>query len=443
VKRALVTALAEAREAAGEGAVASEEDLLEEALQLARWAAGGPRRVINATGVVLHTNLGRAPLPPRAAAASARAGEGYGDLELDLATGRRGARGTRAAFLLGALTGAEDSLVVNNGAAALLLTFAALARRKDVVISRGELIEIGGAFRLPSIVSSSGARLLEVGTTNRTRLADYRDAVGVRTGAIVKVHPSNFRMDGFTSSVDAPELASLAGRNDVPFVYDVGSGLPAAPSAGRGSAALAGEPTLAGAVADGADLVLASGDKLLGGPQAGLIIGRADLITKLRRHPIARAVRVDKLQLAALESVLATHLRGDSGEIPVHRMVREPAARVAARAREVLAGLGSPSDGAGWTAEVERCRSVIGGGSVPGEEIASWGVRIRGPRPSKLAARLRSGAHPVLVRIEDDGLLLDLRTVTSGEIEALTRVLLGALGTSAGASRARRAPPEG
>ena len=414
VKRTVAEVLSEIRSEVTRGAQRpADDEILARALERASDTVTGLTPVINATGVVLHTNLGRAPLPASAAAAAALAA-GYGDLEVDRRSGQRGRRSSRAEAMLLALTGAQDALVVNNCAAALLLSLAALAKGKQVLVSRGELIEIGGEFRIPDIVAASGAKLVEVGTTNRTRVADYRSAMTDRVAAVLKVHPSNYRVVGFTASASAAELAKLAHRHDVPFLYDVGSG-----SLRRTPGMPAGEPSVVETLADGADLVTFSGDKLLGGPQAGSIVGRGDLVARLRRHPTARAVRVDKMQVAALEQVLAMHARGAADEIPVVRMLRESAASVQQRARclnEMLGGdLGH--------AHVHRCRSVVGGGSMPGADLPSWGVRITAPDPPAFAARLRIGRPSVFCRVERDHVLLDLRTVSDDQVADLARAI--------------------
>ena len=414
VKRTVAEVLSEIRSEVTRGAQRpADDEILARALERASDTVTGLTPVINATGVVLHTNLGRAPLPASAAAAAALAA-GYGDLEVDRRSGQRGRRSSRAEAMLLALTGAQDALVVNNCAAALLLSLAALAKGKQVLVSRGELSEIGGEFRIPDIVAASGAKLVEVGTTNRTRVADYRSAMTDRVAAVLKVHPSNYRVVGFTASASAAELSKLAHRHDVPFLYDVGSG-----SLRRTPGMPAGEPSVVETLADGADLVTFSGDKLLGGPQAGSIVGRGDLVARLRRHPTARAVRVDKMQVAALEQVLAMHARGAADEIPVVRMLRESAASVQQRARclnEMLGGdLGH--------AHVHRCRSVVGGGSMPGADLPSWGVRITAPDPPAFAARLRIGRPSVFCRVERDHVLLDLRTVSDDQVADLARAI--------------------
>jgi L-seryl-tRNA(Ser) seleniumtransferase len=419
LKQSLARTLEEVRSAAENGTPPpSQDEILAAALARASSVASGLTPVINATGVILHTGLGRAPLPEKAARAVARAARSYSDLEIDRETGGRGRRTTRAETMLTALTGAEAALVVNNCAAALVLSLAALAKRKEVLVSRGELIEIGGEFRIPDILSASGAKLVEVGTTNRTRIADYRAATSERTGAILKVHPSNYHVVGFTASVPAKDLAALAAKRPVPFLYDVGSGV-LAPGHGMPSE----EPAVSTALADGADLVTFSGDKLLGGPQAGIVVGRADLVDKLRRHPLARAVRVDKMQVAALEAVLVCLLTGREEDLPVRRMLREPADAIHRRARELAEGLDGDLEGA----HVQRCESVVGGGSMPGTAIASWGVRVGVHDAPAFAARLRTGSPSVFCRVEGDHVLFDVRTVAPGEVPHIARAILYAL----------------
>jgi L-seryl-tRNA(Ser) seleniumtransferase len=418
VKSMVSEVLTEARAGAARGLVPDVDDvLLARALQRASRVATGITPAINATGVVVHTNLGRAPLPERAVRALIRAA-GYADLEVDRDSGERGRRATRAERLLVALTGAEAALVVNNCAAALLLALAALAKGKHVLVSRGELIEIGGEFRIPDIMAASGAKLVEVGTTNRTRVSDYGSALSERTGAILKVHPSNYRVVGFTASVGARDLAALAAKRGIPFLYDVGSGL-IAPGHGMPP----GEPSVADALAEGADLVTFSGDKLLGGPQAGCVVGKADMVERLRRHPIARAVRVDKLQVAALEQVLVLHALGRHDELPVARMLREPTTVVHTRAARLAAELDGDLEGA----HVVRSESVVGGGSTPGTAMPSWGVRLTVPDPPAFAARLRAGAPAAFCRVEREAVVFDARTVADEEIPHLARAIQYAL----------------
>jgi L-seryl-tRNA(Ser) seleniumtransferase len=419
LKREVARALAEVRTAAAAGTPPPDGDeILARATGRASKIANGLTQVINATGVVLHTNLGRAPLASDAVQAVTRAAGSYGDLEVDRETGVRGKRSTRAEAMLIALTGAEDALVVNNCAAALMLSLAALAKGKQVLASRGELIEIGGEFRIPDITAASGARLVEVGTTNRTRIGDYRSAVTDKLGAILKVHPSNYRVVGFTATPAAKDLATLAGKHGVPFIFDVGSGL-----LDRERGFPDDEPSVHEALTQGADVVTCSGDKLLGGPQAGLIAGRADLIAKLRRHPIARAVRVDKLQVAALEATLALHATGRHTEVPVHRMLHEPADTVAKRAHRLAETIGGDLEGA----HVVRSEAVVGGGSMPGVTIPSWAVEMKTADPTAFAARLRTGAPSVFGRMDEGRVLLDCRTVTDEQVADLARAVHYAL----------------
>ena len=419
LKRTLSAVLARVREDAANGAPPPPHDeILARASQLASWATSGLTPVINATGVVLHTNLGRAPLPASAARAAARAALSYSDLEVERESGKRGKRGTRAELLLASLTDAEDALVVNNCAAALVLSLAALAKGKQVLVSRGELIEIGGEFRIPDIMGASGARLVEVGTTNRTRASDYRSALTDKTALILKVHPSNYRVVGFASTPSPKDLAAIARKAGVPFLYDLGSGL-----LERVPGATADEPSAADALADGADLIVFSGDKLLGGPQAGIVLGRGELVERLRRHPIARAVRVDKMQVAALESVLAQHAHGRGSELPVWTMLREPPAHVRRRADELAMALDGDLEGA----HVIACESAVGGGALPGTGIPSFGVEIRVPEPNAMAARLRTGSPSVFCRVTERGVLLDLRTVSPEATPDLVRAVRYAL----------------
>jgi L-seryl-tRNA(Ser) seleniumtransferase len=370
--------------------------------------------VINATGVLLHTNLGRAPLSAAARAALA-ASAGCTDVEFDLATGQRARRGRGAlAALSAACPQAEDVHVVNNNAAALVLAATALARGREIIVSRGEMVEIGDGFRLPDLLASTGARLREVGTTNRTTAADYAAAIGPGTGFILKVHPSNFRVLGFTSEATIAELAAMTAQagthageaGPVPVVADIGSGLLAP------EPVLPGEPDAATALASGADLVTASGDKLLGGPQAGLLLGRAGLITALRRHPLARALRVDKLTLAALEATL----RGPA--TPTATALHEPVQRLRDRAGQLAARLAAR----GLDARAVESDAVVGGGGAPGIRLPSAAVSL----PATLGASLRGNDPPVAGRIEDGRLLLDLRTVEPGHDDLLQAAVLAA-----------------
>jgi len=357
--------------------------------------------VINASGVVLHTNLGRAPLSD-AALRAMEAAAGYVDVELDLATGRRAARGRGTlAALRAAVPSAEDALVVNNGAAAVLLATTALAPGREVVVSRGELVEIGDGFRLPDLIESTGARLHEVGTTNRVRLADYADAIGPATGCILKVHPSNFRIQGFTAAVAIRDLATLP----VPVVADLGSGLLAPDSL------LPDEPDVASALTAGADLVTASGDKLLGGPQAGLVFGRAELVERLRRHPLARAVRIDKLRLAALEATV----RGPRA--PVATALHADAAELLARCERLADSIAADD------VRVVEATGAVGGGGAPGWTLPGWAVSL----PEACAARLRAGRPAVVGRIERGRCLIDIRCVPPADDGRLAGAIRTAL----------------
>jgi L-seryl-tRNA(Ser) seleniumtransferase len=353
------------------------------------------RRVLNATGVIVHTNLGRAPLPATALERVADAAGGYSNLEYDLAAGERGSRQDHVAGLLGRLTGAESAIVVNNNAGAMLLALAALAEGREVLVSRGELIEIGDGFRIPDVLARSGARLVEVGTTNRTRASDYEQAMRPETALILRVHQSNFRVVGFTELPSLADLAEVARRHQLPLIDDLGSGA---------LVDLADEPTVRASLAAGADLVCISGDKLLGGPQAGIVVGRTELVEKLRRHPLHRALRIDKLGLAALEGTLQLYLDPARAlrEVPVLRMLREDAALVRARAER----LAEATNG-----EVEETVARVGGGALPLAELPSFACAVE----ESLAAALRAHEPPVVGIVRDGRLLLDCRTLDDDE----------------------------
>ena len=354
------------------------------------------RRVVNATGVLVHTNLGRSPLAEEALARVVEVGGGYSTLEYDLERGERGSRQAHLAPLLTSLAGAEAALVVNNNAAAVLLALAALAEGREVVVSRGELIEIGDGFRIPDVLVRSGARLVEVGTTNRTRASDYERAVGPDTALLLRVHQSNFRVVGFSELPRVGELAEIAHEHDLPLVDDLGSGA---------LAPLGDEPTPAESLRAGADLVCFSGDKLLGGPQAGIVVGRADLVERLRRHPLQRALRADKLTLAALEGTLALALDPDTrGRIPVLRMLHEPLAVVRSRAARLAELVGG---------DVEETVARVGGGALPLAELPSAACAVE----ESLAERLRLCEPPVIAVVRDGRTLLDCRTLTDREVE--------------------------
>jgi len=390
-----------------------------------RWRIG-PRPVINATGVILHTNLGRAPLSRAAADAALTVACGYSALEFDTRSGKRGSRHDHLAPLLREVTGAEDGIAVNNTAAALVLALAALCRRREVIVSRGQAVEIGGGFRIPDIMRQSGATLVEVGTTNRTRLSDYEDALTERTGAILRVHSSNFRIIGFTESVPVAQLAPLARARGVPLIDDVGSG--ALLDVRRYG--LAAEPLVRDSVSVGADLVLFSGDKLLGGPQAGVIVGRAASVARLRKHPLMRALRLDKVTIALLSATLLHYVRGEAErEIPVWRMIAARPEELEARAREWLRLLPALD---GVVAAVEPVQSTVGGGSLPGETLPSYALTLRAARRAAawamgVAAALRTGEPAVVARVEDDRLVVDPRTVLPEEGDRLVAALNVAL----------------
>jgi L-seryl-tRNA(Ser) seleniumtransferase len=364
------------------------------------------RRTLNATGVLAHTNLGRAPLADAALERIREVGRGYSNLEYDLTIGTRGSRQDHVAALLRRLTGAEATLVVNNNAAALLLALAALAEGREVVVSRGELIEIGDGFRIPDVLERSGARLVEVGTTNRTRATDYERAIGPDTALLLRVHQSNFRLVGFHELPTVDELAGVAGRHGLPLVDDLGSGV---------LVELPEEPSARQSLEASADLVCFSGDKLLGGPQAGIVVGRAELVERLRRHPLQRAVRADKLTLAALEGTLGLYLEPKRAwrEVPVLRMLVEPIAAVRARA-ERLAGLVGGA--------VEETVGRVGGGALPLAELPSFACAVE----EELAAGIRAGDPPVIGIVRDGRLLLDCRTLSDAEVDEVAAVIRAA-----------------
>jgi L-seryl-tRNA(Ser) seleniumtransferase len=387
-------------------------------------AASTLRPALNATGVVLHTNLGRAPLAPAAIEAIASVASGAATLEYDVATGARGSRHVHCAALLAELSGAEDAIVVNNCAAGLVLTLQALAAGRESIVSRGELIEIGGSFRVPDIMATSGTTLVEVGTTNRTHVADYRRALNPRTGAIVKVHRSNFTVDGFVAEATVPELVPVAAEADVPLINDFGSGL----MLDLSPWGLHGEPTVRDAVREGATLVLFSGDKLLGGPQAGIIVGRKHAVDALRRHPMARALRVDKLTLAALEATLALYREPSRAvrEIPALAMLTASLADVTARAGSLAESLRAR----GTDARVEPTEGTVGGGAFPTARIPSSAVTIGGDIEA-IEERLRRHALPVIATIRDGRLRLDLRSIPADQDAVLTRRVVEATSGSA------------
>ncbi len=405
--RARIVAGADAGEAAG-----TIETLAADAL--ARQARGSLRPVINATGVVIHTNLGRAPLADAAIARITGIARGYTNLEYDLETGGRGSRTVHAEALITALTGAEAAVVVNNNAAAILLILSGLAAGREVVISRGELVEIGGGFRVPDVMRQSGATLREVGTTNRTRITDYTASVSPATAMFLRVHPSNFRIEGFTARPHLGDLAGAAHAVQLPLVEDLGSGCLMDD--------LAGEPSVQASIAAGVDLVCFSGDKLLGGPQCGIIAGRRELVERLRTHPLMRAIRADKIAFAVLEATLAEYVAGRAiDSVPVQRMLHLSADDIEARV-QALAGLLAAS---GWQVAMVSGASAVGGGSAPGLQLPTVLLSLarQGESPDATDRWLRSLDPPIVTRIEHDRVVLDLRTVLPDQDQTLATLL--------------------
>ncbi len=391
--------------------------------ELERLALRSLRPVINATGVVVHTNLGRAPLSARALERIGDAARGYSNLEYDLETGARGTRGELVAEALCELTGAEAALVVNNNAAAVLLALNTFAMGREVIISRGELIEIGGSFRLPEVFERSGARMVAVGTTNRTHSTDFERAISNRTAALMSAHWSNYSISGFVDRVGVRDLAAMAGRAGLPLLHDLGSGIIGCAEA----IGLEGEMTLADSVAAGATVVTASGDKILGGPQAGIVVGAEDAVKRMASNPLMRALRPGKLTLGALQATLEAYLEGRAAsEVPVQLMLAGGLDELRDRAARIAAGL---SEVAGCETEVVDTVARVGGGSAPGTDVPSVGLSLRPVRMSaeSLATRLRGGATPVIVRTAEDRVLLDMRTVLPENDETLTRAVRSAL----------------
>ncbi|MQF69824.1 L-seryl-tRNA(Sec) selenium transferase [SAR202 cluster bacterium AD-804-J14_MRT_500m] len=377
-----------------------------------------PKGVINATGVIIHTNLGRSPLSSAAVTAMTRSAQGYSDLEFNLQTGERGSRQGHLQPILTQLTGAEGSLAVNNNAAAVLLGLAAVAGSGEVIISRGEAVEIGGGFRIPDVLLQSGARLVEVGATNRCYVSDYEKAISDKTSAILKVHASNFKVVGFTHTSEIKDLSQLASRRGIPLLHDIGSGC----LLDTREFGLSYEPRPQDSILDGADLVFFSGDKLLGGPQSGIVIGQHSWVNKLARHPLARAFRIDKTNLAALMATLLHYLRDDVTErVPVWRMISATSDGVRRRAEILQERLGISS-------AVVSSKSTIGGGSLPGETLDTSVIAIPTAHPQILVQQLRNQDYPVVSRIEGDRVLLDIRTVLEEEDELLIHSVQGAIG---------------
>jgi L-seryl-tRNA(Ser) seleniumtransferase len=415
---ALRLTLEEVRAAYAKGQpIPGETDLLVQARRhLEDWTAPTLQAVINASGVILHTNLGRAPLSAEAMQAAQGVAMGYSTLEYDLHKGKRGSRLVHAEALLRRLTGAEAAVVVNNNAAAVMLALSALARRRAVVIARSQLVEIGGGFRVPDVMKQSGARLLEVGTTNRIHVSDYRDALEQKPALFLRAHRSNFRIVGFTGEPALDEIAGVAHAAGIPLVDDLGSGA-LLDTARYG---LGHEPTVQESLAAGADLVCFSGDKLLGGPQAGIIIGRAALVKKLKRHPLARAFRADKLCLAALTATLLHYLKDEAEhKIPIWRMIAASLSQVQTRAEAWHQAMG--------VGEIVSGESTVGGGSLPGETLPTCLLALPARSPDRLAGRLRQAQPPVIARVQDDRLVLDPRSVLPEQdaqlLDALRSVL--------------------
>jgi len=426
VLEAVRRVLAEARERLsgsppGPEAGPLREDLAERSAKVAASLCGGrPRRVVNATGIPLHTNLGRAPLAPGAVRAIAHAAAGYSDLEFDLETGRRGDRLTAVCSKLAILTDAPAALAVNNNAAAVLLALDTLARGREVIVSRGELVEIGGSFRIPDVVERAGVDLVEVGTTNRTHPSDYERAIGARTGLVLKIHRSNFELSGFVAETSLGQLAEIGRERGIPVVEDLGSATLVDLSA-RGFPVEVYAPAR---LKLGADVVCFSADKLVGGPQAGLILGSREILDAMRRNPLARALRLDKLSLAALDWTLECYLEGRAErEIPLLRQLLEPLERLELRARALAAGLDKRW---GDTARIhaEPDRGFVGGGSMPGFELDSWVVVLRASASAeRISKQLRSAPVPVIARVRDGALIFDVRTLLEGDDDAIEQAV--------------------
>ncbi|MCL2344204.1 MAG: L-seryl-tRNA(Sec) selenium transferase [Firmicutes bacterium] len=379
------------------------------------------RPVLNATGIVLHTNLGRAPLAREAVRALAEDATGYCNLELDLDSGARGERNSHVSALLCGLCGSEDAIAVNNAAAALLLALDTLAKGGEAVVSRGQAVEVGGGFRIPDVVARGGAVLQEVGATNKCRIADYEAAINEKTACVLQVHPSNFSMSGFVEAVSTAELAQLAHARNLPLIYDLGSG-PLYPFAEAG---IGQEPLPARAISDGADLLIFSGDKLLGGPQAGIIAGKRELLNKIRKNPLIRALRADKLCLCALEATLALYRDGREREIPVVSMLLAPESELRRRAEALFAAL----DRCAAECSLARIKAPVGGGSLPGVELLSWVVEIlpKHLRVDDFLYKLRTGDTPVLAYIHEGKACFDLRCVPDEKLNILAEAIRNAL----------------
>ena len=408
-----------ARRKVKEGRLAPSKDIMvDEIIDIAntRWI-DWPVRVINGTGVILHTNLGRSPLSDNALTAVTQASSGYSDLELDLSSGKRGSRQSHISQLLRELTGAEAGMVVNNNASAVMLALSAIANGKDVIVSRSEAVEIGGGFRIPDVLVQSGASLIEVGTTNRTYARDFAKKINENTGALLIVHASNFKIIGFTHSPSVSELSNLAQSKKIPVLHDIGSGCLLDPT----KFGLKNEPMPQQSISDGSDLCFFSGDKLLGGPQAGIIVGKKKYVDRLSNHPLARAFRIDKLSLAALHATLLHYVKGEAAdEIPIWKMISTSKKELNRRALKLQEKLGD-------FVSIKNIESTIGGGSLPGETMESVGLIFSGGSPNTLISKLRKAPYPAVARIEEDKMIIDLRTVLPEEDALLVASVLASL----------------
>ena len=394
-------------------ALPSDAEILSRAAsRLSVWTQPTLIPVINASGVILHTNLGRAPLSKATIAAMSTVAQGYSNLEFDLGNGKRGSRLIHAESVLQKLTGAEAAVVVNNNASAVMLTLAALSNRRRAIISRSQLVEIGGGFRVPDVMKQSGAKLVEVGTTNRVHLRDYEEVVSEPTGVVMRAHRSNFKIIGFTEEPELKDIVEVAHKSDVPVVDDLGSGS----FLDTAKYGLAHEPTVQESLDAGVDVICFSGDKLLGGPQAGIIVGRKDLIAKIKKHPLARAVRADKVALAGITATLLHYLKNEAEcEIPIWRMISMERKQIKARAEAWQKALGQ--------GDVVEFESTVGGGSLPGESMETWVLALDVKSPDKFMAKLRASNPPVIARTENDRVLLDPRTVLVEQNETLLSIL--------------------
>jgi L-seryl-tRNA(Ser) seleniumtransferase len=417
LRRAILDGKSEATDVDVEAVVRRTEELVKPSL----------RSLVNATGVALHTNLGRAPIPEAALQSVMEIARGYSNLEYDIEVGTRGSRHGHLAQLVVDITGAEDAVVVNNNAGAVMLALSAMAHGKSVIVSRGELIEIGGSFRIPDVMRLSGAHLVEVGTTNKTRARDYEQAIDDQTALLLKVHRSNFDIVGFTEEAPLEELVELGRERGVASMFDLGSGV-LLDTRELIAMGLPAEPSVRATVATGVDVVTFSGDKLLGGPQAGIIAGRKEAVAAARKHPLMRALRPDKLTIAALHATLSLYRDGRAHtDVPTIAMLSAPLEQLRSRAEGLLSQIGDPPQG--FTLELVTCESAVGGGALPTATLPSWGVALGGANAQSIDAGLRRGAVAVIGRVSDDQLVLDVRTIADSEFEAVATAVAG-LGTN-------------